>query len=237
MGGGVFLVLLFLHWLFLEPKQFGLAGEKFFAAKGAWFFAVAAVFLALTVWFSLRIGGMVAFSAVIGSTLFFITHGFKENAEAQEKRLLSGGLSDLSKILYLEIIDMTFSVDGVLGAFAFTLSVPIIILGNGLGAVVVRQITVGNIERIRRLRFIKNGAMYSILFLGAVMMCDGLGVHVPQWLSPAATFLIVGAFLGKSLWALAKDPKTPISAAGKPRTRASAPGGRGRPVPRSGTSP
>ena len=90
MGGGVFLVLLFLHWLFLEPKQFGLAGEKFFASQGAWFFAVAAVFLALTVWFSLRVGSMVAFSAVIGSTLFFITHGFKENAEAQEKRLLLG---------------------------------------------------------------------------------------------------------------------------------------------------
>ena len=237
MGGGVFLVLLFLHWLFLEPKQFGLAGEKFFASQGAWFFAVAAVFLALTVWFSLRIGSMIAFSAVIGSTLFFITHGFKENAEAQEKRLLAGSLSDLSKILYLEIIDMTFSIDGVLGAFAFTLSVPIIILGNGLGAVIVRQITVGNIERIRRLRFIKNGAMYSILFLGAVMMCDGLGVRVPQWLSPAATFIIVGAFLGKSLWALGKEPKKATSAAGKPRTRASARGGRGRRAPRSGISP
>ena len=237
MGGGVFLVLLFLHWLFLEPKQFGLVGEKFFTSQGAWFFAVAAVFLALTVWFSLRVGNMVAFSAVIGSSLFFITHGFKENAEAQERRLISGTLSDVSKILYLEIIDMTFSIDGVLGAFAFTLSVPIIILGNGLGAVVVRQITVGNIERIRRLRFIKNGAMYSILFLGAVMMCDGLGVKVPQWVSPAATFLIVGAFLAKSLWELRKDAKRITSAAGKPRTRASARGGRGRRAPRSGTSP
>ncbi len=124
MGGGVFLVLLFLHWLFLEPKQFGLVAEKFFASQGAWFFAVASVFLALTVWFSLHVGKMVAFSAVVGSTLFFLTHGFKENAEAQEKRLMSRSLSDLSKIFYLEIIDMTFSMDGVLGAFAFTLSVP-----------------------------------------------------------------------------------------------------------------
>ena len=253
MGGGVFLVLLFLHWLFLEPKEFGLAGERFFAAQGAWFFAVAAVFLALTVWFSLRVANMVAFSAVVGSTLFFITHGFKENAEAQEKRLLSGSLSDLSKILYLEIIDMTFSIDGVLGAFAFTLSVPIIILGNGLGAVIVRQITVGNIERIRRLRFKKNGAMYSILFLGAVMMCDGLGVHIPQWVSPAATFFIVGSFFARSLWELRKEAKPgheaipaqaphgvsrkATSSAAKPRTRASGRGGRGRPAPRSGTSP
>ena len=180
---------------------------------------------------------MMAFGAVVGSTAFFITHGFKQNAEEKEKTLMNRDLSDISKILYLEVIDTTFSIDGVLGAFAFTLSVPIIILGNGLGAVIVRQITVGNIERIRRLRFIKNGAMYSILFLGAVMMCDGLGVRVPQWLSPAATFIIVGAFLGKSLWALGKEPKKATSAAGKPRTRASARGGRGRRAPRSGTSP
>ncbi len=61
MGGGVFLVLLFLHWLFLEPRQLELRVEKLFASQGAWFFAVASVFLALTVWFSLRTGKLVRF--------------------------------------------------------------------------------------------------------------------------------------------------------------------------------
>ena len=46
-------------------------------------------------------------------------------------------LSDVSKIFYLEVIDATFSIDGVIGAFAFTLSVPLILLGNGIGALVV----------------------------------------------------------------------------------------------------
>jgi hypothetical protein len=233
MGGGVFLVLLFLHWLFLEPKAFGLAGERFFASQGAWFYAVASVFLALTVWFSLGYDTRVAFSAVVGSTLFFITHGFKENAQRQERRLTSRALSDLSKILYLEAIDLTFSIDGVLGAFAFTLSVPVIIAGNGLGAVVVRQLTVGNIGRIRRLRFIKNGAMYSILVLGVIMMSDGLGLSVPQWVSPAVTFLIVGGFLARSLGEL----RSAADAAWKPRTPSSGRGGRGRRAPPSGTSP
>ncbi len=199
MGGGVFLVLLFFHWLFIEPKNFGIVGEKFFSSKGVWFYAVASVFLALTVWFTLRTSSLVSFAAVIGSTVFFITNGFKENAEAQEKRLMTGALSDLSKLLYLEIIDTTFSIDGVLGAFAFTLSVPLIILGNGLGAVIVRQITVGNIERIRTLRYIKNGAMYSIFVLGVVMMGDGFGFETPAWLSPVLTFLIVGFFFVRSI--------------------------------------
>jgi hypothetical protein len=219
MGGGVFLVLLFLHWLFIDPKHFGLPGEKFFASQGVWFFAVASVFLAVTVWYGLQVSSMVGFAAVVGSTVFFITHGFKENAEAQEQRLLKGHLSDVSKILYLEIIDTTFSIDGVLGAFAFTLSVPLIILGNGLGAVVVRQITVGNIDRIRKLRYLKNGAMYSVLILGAVMMCDGLGLHVPELVSPVATFLVVGFFFLRSLRELRRERRTRSRARLRTRSR------------------
>jgi hypothetical protein len=207
MGGGTFLVLLFLHWLFLEPKHFGIAGERFFQERGVWFYAVASVFLAITVWFALQTGTTVAFSAVIGSTVFFITNGFKQNAEEQEKRLMSSNLSDMSKILYLEIIDMTFSIDGVLGAFAFTLSVPLIIAGNGLGAVIVRQITIGNIERIKRFRYLKNGAMYSILFLGAVMISDGFGFAIPEWISPLATFAAVGFFFGKSALEIRRSEK------------------------------
>jgi len=199
MGGGVFLVLLFLHWLFLEPKHFGLAGERFFLSQGIWFYAVAAVYLAVTVWFAQRVSTSIAFSAVIGSTAFFITHGFKQNAEAQERRLMQGALSDASKILYLEIIDMTFSIDGVLGAFAFTLSVPLIIVGNGLGAFLVREITIGNLARIKRYHYLKNGAMYSILLLGIVMMCDAFGLETPPWVSPAATFGIVAFFFLRSV--------------------------------------
>jgi uncharacterized protein len=205
MGGGVFLVLLFLHWLFLEPKNYSFRAEGFFHRQGAWFYAVASVFLAVTAWFALRAGVLVGFAAVIGSTVFFITHGFKGSAEAAEKRLMRPGLSDISRILYLEVIDMTFSIDGVLGAFAFTLSVPLIIAGNGLGAVIVRQLTVGNIERIKSYRFLKNGAMYSILLLGAVMMCDAFRVHVPEWVSPAATFGMVGFFFVKSMRANAAE--------------------------------
>jgi hypothetical protein len=114
-------------------------------------------------------------------------------------------MSDLAKILYLEIIDTTFSIDGVLGAFAFTLSVPLIILGNGLGALVLRQLTVGNIDTIKKYIYLKNGAMYSILILGIIMIGDAFGAHIPEWLSPVATFVIVGYFFWKSKQALKKS--------------------------------
>jgi len=202
-GAGVFLVLLFVHWLFLEPKHYGLIGERFFHAQAPWFFTAASVILALIVWFALRRDPLMAFGAVLGSTAFFITHGFKQYMEQGEKELIATGGSDVSKVFYLSVIDATFSIDGVLGAFAFTLSVPLILLGNGLGAIVVRQMTVSNIERIKRYRYLKNGAMYSIFCLGAVMVGESFGMEVPVWIPPLITFGVLGFFFYRS-WVLVR---------------------------------
>jgi Uncharacterized protein conserved in bacteria len=198
-GGGVFLIFLFFHWLFLEPKNFGLFFEATFTKYGIWFYAAVSILLAVIVWFAMKRSNMLAFSAVLGSTAFFITHGFKQNAETQERSLSRNQISDISKIIYLEIIDMTFSVDGVLGAFAFTLSVPLIIIGNGIGAFVVRELTIGNINRIKEFIYLKNGAMYSIFFLGIVMVAEGFGVKMPSFVSPVITIFIISFFFLKSL--------------------------------------
>ncbi|HNX16984.1 MAG TPA: DUF475 domain-containing protein [Methanoregula sp.] len=199
IAGGTFLIFLFCHWLFLEDKNFGLRSERYIATKGVWFFAIVSIFLAVLVWLALGRNPMMAFGAVIGSTAFFIVHGFRQNAEEQEKKMVSGNLTDVSKIFYLEIIDATFSIDGVLGAFAFTMAVPLIIIGNGLGAFVVREITVRNVDSIKKYRYLKNGAMYSILFLGVIMVLDSFGFEIPAFVSPIITFGVVGYFLFRSL--------------------------------------
>ncbi len=204
MGGGVFFLFLFFHWIFLEPKKYGLPVERVLARQGAWFYAVVSILLTVIVWFALDNSPMLAFGAVVGSSAFFITHGFKRYAEEQEARLLSGegSMSDIGKVLYLEVIDLTFSIDGVVGAFAFTLAVPLILLGNGIGAVVVRELTVYGVERIKKYVYLKNGAMYSVFVLGCVMLAHGFGRHVPEWVTPLMTFLIVGYFFFKSRWKL-----------------------------------
>jgi hypothetical protein len=199
IGGGTFLIFLFFHWLFLEEKAFGIRGERYIATKGVWFFAVVSVLLAAIVWLALGKNPMMAFGAVIGSTAFFIVHGFRQNAEEQERKIISGDISDISKIFYLEIIDATFSIDGVLGAFAFTMAVPLIILGNGIGALIVREITVRNVDSIKKYRYLKNGAMYSIFCLGLIMVLDSFGLGIPAFVSPIITFGVVGFFLFKSI--------------------------------------
>jgi uncharacterized protein len=206
MGGGVFFIFLFCHWIFIEPKKIGLSLERVVARHGAWFYAVVSVSLTLIVWFALQKSSMLAFGAVVGSSVFFITHGFKRYAEEQETRILSGEgqMSDIGKILYLEVIDLTFSIDGIVGAFAFTLAVPLILIGNGIGAIVVRQLTVYGVDRIKKYIYLKNGAMYSIFFLGGVMLAHGFGLHVPEWVTPLVTFFLVGTFFLKSKWKIRK---------------------------------
>ncbi len=160
--------------------------------------------LAAVVWFALKIDPLMAFGAVVGSTAFFITHGFKENAAKAEEELLKNktSRSDWSKILYLEAIDATFSIDGVLGAFAFTLSVPLILVGNGIGAFIVREFTIRNIERIKKYAYLKNGAMYSVFFLGLIMLLHSFHFEIPEWVSPVVTASIVGFFFMKSKQAM-----------------------------------
>ena len=206
VAGGTFLILLFLHWLFIEEKHYGIKGEMFIHKNGIWFYAISSIFITAVVAFAANINPSMAIGTVVGSTFFFITDGFKKNAEEQEKKLLTvNGISDLSKIFYLEILDATFSIDGVLGAFAFTLSVPLILIGNGLGALAVRQLTLSNIERVKKYVYLKNGAMYSVLFLGSIMIADSFGVNIPQWFSPLVTISVIAYFLWKSKQWIQKD--------------------------------
>ncbi len=215
LGGGMFLVLLFLHWLFTEDKEFGLPFEAPVQRFGAvWFYAAAALLLVGILAYVDRSIGDTALmlAAAIGFAAFFIADGFKQNAEEMEERMIAdgreGAMSDWAKFFFLEVLDLTFSIDGVVGAFAFTTMVPLILIGNGIGAIVVRQLTVGNIERIKRYRFLKNGAMYSIGVLGLVMVAEGFGAHVPTWFSPVVTVGVIGAALLRSVRV---TPRTPLN--------------------------
>ncbi len=199
LGGGVYLFMVFLSWLFMEEKKYAFFVEGFIHKQSVWFYAFASLFFTVVVWFSVKVNPILALSAAIGSTAFFITDGFKKNSEEKEKQLLKGNMSAWSKILYLEVLDATFSIDGVIGAFAFTTSIPLIFLGNGLGAFIVREMTIKGTETISKFAYLKNGAMYSIGMLGGIMVLEAFGKHYPFWLAPLNTTLLLLLFLGLSI--------------------------------------
>jgi hypothetical protein len=195
LGGGIYLFLVFLSWLFLEEKKYAFMVEGFIHKQGIWFYALASLVTTSIVYFSVKVNPILALAATIGVSAFFITDGFKKNAEEKEKQLMGSSMSAWSKILYLEILDASFSIDGVIGAFAFTISIPLIIIGNGLGAFVVRELTIKGIDFITKFEFLKNGAMYAIGTLGFVMVLESFGVEFPFWFSPVIMVGLLGLFL------------------------------------------
>jgi hypothetical protein len=198
LGGGMYLFMVFLGWLFMEEKKYAFLVEKFIHRQSIWFYASSSLFFTVIIYFALKVNPFLALAASIGATAYFITDGFKRNAEEKERELLTSSISAWSKILYLEILDASFSIDGVIGAFAFTISIPLIFIGNGLGALVVREFTVRGINVISKFAYLKNGAMYSIGMLGGLMVLEAFGRHYPFWLAPLNTTIMLAIFMGLS---------------------------------------
>jgi len=206
IGAGVFLLLLYLHWLFLEEKHPLFVVDKFIKPNyGVWFFAAAAIMLAALLYLA-RSSPYLMLSAACGNAIFFIMYGFREQAEKQKERLKKPSqISDFSKLMYLEVLDASFSFDGVMGAFAFTTSVPLILVGNGIGALIVRDLTIRSIEKVAQYRFLKNGAMTSIGLLGIFIIAKSFGLKIPEFLPTLITILLVGIAFWQSKKFLKKN--------------------------------
>ncbi len=99
--------------------------------------------------------------------------------------------------LYLEVLDASFSFDGVIGAFAITSDVVIIMLGLAIGAMFVRSMTIYLVEKgtLDAYIYLEHGAHYAIGALAVIMFASGTGMHIPE----VVTGLIGIAFI---VWAV-----------------------------------
>ena len=217
IGAGVFLLLIYLHWLFLEKKEPYFVPDKLIKPQyGVWFFALTAIIL-VTLLYLARGSALLMLAAAIGNAIFFIMYGFREQAAKQGEALhdRKSNLSDFSKLMYLEVLDASFSFDGVMGAFAFTTAIPLIFIGNGIGALVVRQLTIMGIEKVARYVWLKNGAMTSIGVLGLIMILESFGVEIPVYIPTVSTIGLVGLTFWKSSQFLKKNGASVVDAEGQ----------------------
>lgn len=102
-----------------------------------------------------------------------------------------------ASFLYLEVLDASFSFDGVIGAFALSNNLFVIAIGLGIGAMYVRSMTIMLVDRgtLGQYRFLEHGAFYAILALAIIMYFQTLA-HIPEVL----TGLIGATLIGLSLW-------------------------------------
>ena len=86
----------------------------------------------------------------------------------------NGVKNGLSGFLYLEVLDASFSFDGVIGAFAMSENIFIIMLGLGIGAMFVRSFTIFMVrcQTLKAFKYLEHGANYAILALAIIMFVD-----------------------------------------------------------------
>lgn len=94
--------------------------------------------------------------------------------------------------LYLEVLDASFSFDGVIGAFAITQNLFIIMIGLSIGAFFVRSLTIMFVEKetLSKFAYLEHGAFYAILSLAMIMLLDPF-VHIPEWVTGLLGAIII----------------------------------------------
>ena len=147
--GGAFLLLVFLNFLFDEEKELHWLGwiEEKVGKYGSEGLAILITLLAVFGCMSLVPETSklpVLTSGVVGVLIYVAVNWFSGLLEEEESdptvgKMISQG--SIGGFLYLEVLDASFSFDGVIGAFAITKDVVIIMLGLAIGAMFVRSMT------------------------------------------------------------------------------------------------
>lgn len=108
--------------------------------------------------------------------------------------------ASMSLFLYLEVLDASFSFDGVVGAFAITHNLFTIMIGLGVGALYVRTMTIILVEKGTLLEFIylEHGAFYAIGILSLIMF-TGTVQHVPEIFTGLIGIILIGLSLLSSV--------------------------------------
>lgn len=120
----------------------------------------------------------VIIAGIVGLILFIAMEGISGSLSLEAGGVATQGLT---LFIYLNILDSAFSLDGVVGAFALTNNLLIIVVGLGIGAYFVRALTLYFVERktLTQLTYLEHGAHWAILGLSAAMLAN-LIVHVPE---------------------------------------------------------
>ncbi|WP_209347491.1 DUF475 domain-containing protein [Pontixanthobacter sp. CEM42] len=157
-------------------------------------------------------------AGILGLVTFIGVHALGAIIEQREARKRATGeivRSGLGGFLYLEVLDSSFSFDGVIGAFALSNNMIVIALGLSVGAMFVRSMTIHLVRQgtLAQYRYLEHGAFWAIIILGVIMLLSAK-IHIPETI----TGLIGAVLIGLSLWWSIRSNRreTAASADGQP---------------------
>jgi hypothetical protein len=141
----------------------------------------------------------------MGMVVYILVDGLGNLLDQPQSNVTQfGAKGGLGAFLYLEVLDASFSFDGVIGAFALTTNILLIAIGLGIGAMYVRSMTIMLTEKgtLQEFKYLEHGAFYSIFALSVIMFLQSL-LHVPETI----TGLIGVALIGFALFSSILDNK------------------------------
>ena len=209
--GGSFLLLVFLDFLF-EPKEhhwipiLETPAQKLSAINGIELITALVVFAAI--YFKMPEASQSSFlTAVVSGLITYIAVSnlgrLLESDKLGKMPLLSSGLG---MFLYLEVLDASFSFDGVVGAFALSNQMIIIVIGLGIGAFFVRGLTLYLVEKkaLDQFIFLEHGAFYALGLLSVYMLLDHF-FHFSEVVTGLSGAIILTLSI---LWSIQENRKT-----------------------------
>ena len=207
--GGVFLLMLFLDWVFEEKEIKWLTPLESALERIGRLNQLSVVVAGIAIMLGSRVAegedaaATVLFSGFAGLVTYLTVSSldsfFDDEDDKAEGTLPAGsdsggsgvggataavGKAGFSTFLYLELLDASFSFDGVIGAFAISSNVLVIAAGLGIGAVFVRSMTVYLVRQgtLGEYRYLEHGAHWAIGALATILLLE-LEFHIPEILT------------------------------------------------------
>ncbi len=213
--GGMFLLMLTLHFFFdnsrvvhwLAPieRPMQVVGRK-------WLHGVVCTFILIVLTFLpfnhhpnetliAGLAGIITYAVIHGASEIFTKHReLSARKKGVGKMVQAAGMAGFISFIYLEVLDASFSFDGVIGAFAVTKDVILIAIGLGVGALWVRSLTLYLVHHkvLEVYRYLEHGAHYVIGIL-AITLLIGLFIEIPEAVAGLIGIIVIGVSIANSV--------------------------------------
>jgi hypothetical protein len=189
--GGTFLLMVTLRYFYDETKDLHWIGvfEKPLAYLGK----IEAIEIGITLLTLIILSMFVPdekqqltflLAGMAGLITYVVVDGVSGWLELSQESMKDLHKASAGMFLYLEVLDASFSFDGVVGAFAITHNLFIIMIGLSVGAFFVRSLTIMFVEKdtLTKFLYLEHGAFYAIGCLAMIMLMDPF-LHIPEWVT------------------------------------------------------
>ena len=207
--GGTFLIMIGISYFMDRKKDIHWLRtiEKYLARAGNYETLKVFVMLAAAMALYFTVDDAHKTTVLIASILGTLLHlglelfgtFFEKRQGASTGKLV--GMAAFGAFMYLEVLDASFSLDGVIGAFAITNEIALIIAGLGAGAIWVRSLTVYLMKSgtLSKYRYLEHGAHWAILALGVIMFVKLYQFNPPEWLTGSLGLIVISIAIISSI--------------------------------------